>query len=593
MAFVADKDKQAQDQTNNGQFNQANQTAQLASGQGSQIAPQSQPQQNAQQNPTQPKQAGSGRFQNLQKYIQSNQAGAQQIGQRVQSNVNKQANQVGEAVNQAQQNLQQSSGQEIGRLNQGSDVINQAVANPTDYANNQDKFNQFQQLRTGQYQTQDIGNLANLQNKVQGVGDLANATQSEQGRAQLMRQTFNPQTNYSKSASRLDQLLLQSNPNNLREVSQTANQAAKQQKLNLEGLQGQKETYNQQIQDLVSQKQKEATQAVNTNLQQAQQSAADKYNQAIQNEAKFGEDYNRIMTNLQRGQITQADADKLGIRNLVGKSTMGEELLPYFSKTGTGMPVRQEETMSPEEIARANALSKLSGNVDIYSPTGANAYQASNMGYDANTLASKIGNREAQAKKEIAQAEALRNLTHGASLTEGLKALQTLGKDVNWNELADAKARDTYLYKGNNQNVLNQQTSDTIRNTAQKAQADYMNNPALQAQFKTSKEYQDKMVMDAINGMNNYSNDFLSGGQSITPGSSDKTSVVNYGSSAVADILARMAGIEDQYGSPGVRNWGASDDAVNAVHSKYDQQLAKKLQLVDENGKPIDMGRVE
>ena len=469
MAFVADKDKQAQDQQNNGQFNQANQTnqsAQLASGQGSQIAPQTQPAQTGQQNPTQPKQAGSGRFQNLQKYIQSNQAGAQQIGQRVQSNVNKQANQVGDAVNQAQQNLQQASGQEIGRLNQGSDVINQAVANPTDYADNQDKFNQFQQLRTGQYQAQDIANLSNLQNQVGKVGELANATQSEQGRAGLIKQTFNPQTNYSKGASRLDQLLLQSNPNNLRQVANTAQQAQKEQTGNLTNLVGVKEQYNQQIQDLVNERKQQATQALDVTQQglvsdvdkrvqeatakEAQRKAiSDKIAQtlAIQSKDAAGKEYS--------DQDATKEALRLGLENNLLTQEQQATVLDAIRKINS--PV-QTLVRQVNNLGKSGYLGYGSpgSSTTTYSP-GEARYSDLNMrtllrDTFADQAASPINRQTVTTQADLARANALAKLADQTAVLSGMEQGQA-GK-ANWDINKVNRLVDENIAKLNQDTIL-------------------------------------------------------------------------------------------------------------------------------------------
>lgn len=230
------------------------------------------------QNVGQPKQAGSGRFQNLQKYITANQSGAQQMGQKVQGNIIGQANQLTQNVNQAGQNLQAGANAEIGRLNtEVTNNINQAVADPMSTANDQNKFNQFQQIRQGQNNQQNIGNLNQLQSDQQKVQDNSQATKSEQGRSNLLRQTYQV-PNYSQGANRLDQLLLQSRPNDLRNITKETGAAAKVNNQQLEGIQKQRDIFNQQIGNIAQQKAQEANQAV----QQAQNPVNQQIQQRIQ-----------------------------------------------------------------------------------------------------------------------------------------------------------------------------------------------------------------------------------------------------------------------------------------------------------------------
>jgi hypothetical protein len=263
MAFSSDpfeKDKLQQEQQSAAQP----QSTQLTSGGGAfidqQIAPQG-----AQAPQTQQKQAGSGRFQNLQKYITANQAGAQQIGQKVQQNVAGQAQKVTQNIGEANKQLMSGAQQELGRLEQGKQAITQALETPSEYASDEEKFKQFQQYRKGESQAQDIQNLAQLQNQAANIGELSKATQSEQGRLGLLRSTF-ANKGYGQGASRLDQLLLQANPNNLRQLSQATKQAYSQQTGNIQSLQKQKEEYNKQIAEQATARQKEAVTGLETNI---------------------------------------------------------------------------------------------------------------------------------------------------------------------------------------------------------------------------------------------------------------------------------------------------------------------------------------
>jgi hypothetical protein len=367
MAFSSDpfeKDKIQQQQN-------AEQPAptQLASGGGAFIDQQPAAPQSPQGQPVQQKQAGSGRFQNLQKYIQANQPGAQQIGQKVQQNVAKQSEKVTQNIGQANTQLMSGAQKELGRLEQGKEAISKALQTPSEYASDEEKFKQFQQYRKGISEAQDIQNLSQLQNQAADIGSLAKATASEQGRLGLLRNTF-ANKGYGQGAARLDQLLLQANPNNLRQLSQATRASHAQQEANIASLQKQKEDYNKQIAEQAEARKQEAVSGLESNIGakeselttkasqgQAQQDLLEKYaKSAFEKGGEFSS-----------AKLSEEDKIKAGMQELTAqdilKSTGLQGGQTYFRLKPEDIlraqQVTQESVASQEDVKRLDDLRKL------------------------------------------------------------------------------------------------------------------------------------------------------------------------------------------------------------------------------------------
>src|SRR5690606_38327021 len=194
----------------------------------SQTAPQTQQQQ--------PK--GSGRFTNLQQYLQANQGAGQElggrIGQKIQKDISEQGqkaqdyySQVREGVQQGQQVAQAGSGylQQLQNIGQN---IQAATSTPEQGQYGQQHqfgieefvqqpgFNQFQDIQAGRainenllrQQQQNLGQAS--QGYLGTAQDYLGSLGTESGRFNLLKQTFggniNPQ--YTTGQQRLDQMLL-------------------------------------------------------------------------------------------------------------------------------------------------------------------------------------------------------------------------------------------------------------------------------------------------------------------------------------------------------------------------------------------------
>lgn len=186
--------------------------------------------------PAPPKPKGSGRFTNLQKYLDANKLGGQQIasgiGQNIQGDLSQQKQQsqdyysnIGQSIQQAK-NVAQQGGQFLQNLQGIGQNIQQATGaenfnnRPQNFGIDQfvqsPDFNQFQNIQAGrgiderllQSQQADLSGAA--QNYLGSSTDALNQLSTEGGRFGLLKDTFggniNPQ--YSTGQQRLDQLFL-------------------------------------------------------------------------------------------------------------------------------------------------------------------------------------------------------------------------------------------------------------------------------------------------------------------------------------------------------------------------------------------------
>jgi len=184
----------------------------------------------------QPQPKGSGRFTNLQQYLQANQGAGQElggrIGQKIQKDVSEQSqkaqdyySQVREGVEKGQQVAQAGSGyqqqlQNIGQNIQGATGADKYTNQPQSLGIEefvqQPGFNQFQDIQAGRainenllgQRQQQLGQAA--QSYLGTAQDYLGNLGSESGRFNLLKQTFggniNPQ--YTAGQQRLDQMLL-------------------------------------------------------------------------------------------------------------------------------------------------------------------------------------------------------------------------------------------------------------------------------------------------------------------------------------------------------------------------------------------------
>ena len=172
---------------------------------------------------------GSGRFTNIQKYLNANKTGGQQIANNIQNKFGQQAGQVQSGLQNANTTLANKSGELNTQLGtQGQQQINQAFAKPEDYSG--DSLQQFQNLAGGM--KQNISNLADtealrqqqLAQQNAALQQTAQLAGTEGGRFELLRKTMGSPA-YSQGVQRLDQVLLGAAPNVTANLQQNLNSA--------------------------------------------------------------------------------------------------------------------------------------------------------------------------------------------------------------------------------------------------------------------------------------------------------------------------------------------------------------------------------
>ena len=173
--------------------------------------------------------AGSGRSQNLKKYVEANQgfrANEGGLAGSIQDTVANKAQDTRDQLAQRQEQFGQSQ-QQLQQQVGDDQLVQTAFQDPQQLLNQQDKFQQFQNLRDRGYQ-QDIQGLntdvSGLQTQASNLERQAQQAQSEQGRFQLLRDSFGNPT-YTQGQQKLDQLLLQAAPGQLNQLESGLQQA--------------------------------------------------------------------------------------------------------------------------------------------------------------------------------------------------------------------------------------------------------------------------------------------------------------------------------------------------------------------------------
>lgn len=288
----------------------------------------------------QPRTAGTGRFQNLKSYISANQGAGQEMGSKIGGDIERESQGVGGQINEEKQRMETARQQESQRLQSAQPFIQQSVASARDTVGSPQDLERFTRLRTGQVDVPDFVE-APIE---QGVGQLQNIherTGSEQGRFDLLRGSFGA-PDYSRGATRLDQLLLQSDPNALRNLNITGREEAKTQQSALDAALGLESQYGEEItglgQDVAQQAIGEATggQEALTNL--LTQRSTDRFS-SLQGSRES------IAAKLAKGEsLSVDDMDSLGlpeyerqrINELIGLRTDEEILDKLMIKDATG-----------------------------------------------------------------------------------------------------------------------------------------------------------------------------------------------------------------------------------------------------------------
>ena len=383
---------------------------------------------------------GSGRFTNLQKYLQANQGAGQRIAGQVGTDVRKDVQEgqqqaqdyyskLGQAVQQAQDVAQQGagytqalrdiSGNIASAQSPGQVGLQQFTQDPG--------FQQFQNIQAGRGIDEGLLNLRRSQAEQSAQDYLSQAAQarqalgSEAGRFDLLRQTFGgaDRPGYTTGQQRLDQLFLAQQglgglQRQLGEDVRSSQQLAKEAQLRGQAagrLVGQEQDLMSEIgqlggqiesgyYDLLEQKRQQLAEQAPQQLESFKQRLADK-------------------------KLTAEDIANLGLNP--GQQLFGVNLSDLVKGVGTINPTLQQAT-SPEELARYQAAAQIAG-VD---PRIAESQQQGFSPYKLplDTIQSQIEQgRNVFAQEFAPLAKTSENYGQLANLASGLNVRQIQSRD--------------------------------------------------------------------------------------------------------------------------------------------------------------------
>lgn len=307
-------------------------------------------------NPNQQK--GSG-YTNIQRIVQANQGN--QLGQAVGSGIQQAGSALKSNLGNAQNQFQQQTAQNQANTAGNQQVVQNVLGSAENYiptGNNDQNAQQgakFQQLISGQYLgPNQLQNAQQLQGQAANVNQMGQALGTSGGRAGLLQQFVgNPQ--YSRGQQTLDTLLLgqQNNSQALANARQSTAGLGNQVQGAIQGAQAQGQeqsglakSFGQNVQNQFGQRVSD----INTGLQ----------NQATTAQTQRDAQYQQQLKDLQSGNITQQEADQLGLTN--GQQVTGDILQNAGNfVTQNADKASAQNVASTQDYSRLNALRQLAG----------------------------------------------------------------------------------------------------------------------------------------------------------------------------------------------------------------------------------------
>lgn len=346
--------------------------------------------------PTEQRQAGSGRFQNLEKMLDANKQ--QQFGQQFGARVEDQAKGMqSKAESNVKEQQDQWSGLRGQIENQGK-LINQVKEDPTKVDVDQWKYYQGGGYQSDVNAFQPDTTQANIQ--AGNIQQLAGDVSTTEGRSGVLSNIYaKPGSNYTAGMNRFDNLFLQKTPGQLASVQEPVKQIGQQTQSNIQNvlanIGSEKESTLGQIESLIPQGQ-EAVETGISNINNAN-------NQELLDYVNY---MNNLRTKVQNGELTPEELSTIGITsqafaNIYGGTTDGSGKILTGLKTPPGssgsynpnsintygvdifdyLTIPEAEAQAKDfidqnEAARLNALDVLSGGMgNTYSVGDKLSYQ--------------------------------------------------------------------------------------------------------------------------------------------------------------------------------------------------------------------------
>jgi len=298
----------------------------------------------------------SGRFTNLQSYIDANKGFNQQGGGlagKIYSNLSRKAGNIDQELGKQHQAFNTQS--EAGRTTYDPNFVNQALADPSQFVESQDNLSAFQKMANAAYGgPTGLSGGQQLLEQAQQFQGTANLAGTEHGRFALLNKLYHTPT-YGHGQQSLDQLLLQGDPEQLQklqEVNPLSAGLSTNIKAGVDSAKTAAEGYTTEAEKTSSDTLAALLKTINvfgteasTAAKQADEQRSTTTQQAIQ----------RAL----RGEISQADLTKLGL-TLEDLTFLNPDQLATIFKQGTTTATAQN-VLTPKKQAEIQALSKLAG----------------------------------------------------------------------------------------------------------------------------------------------------------------------------------------------------------------------------------------
>lgn len=300
----------------------------------------------------------SGRFTNISNYLQANsgynKAGGGLAG-KIAGNINNQGQAVKQEVGKARDEFNTAAQQN--RVGYDEGTVNNALNDSTNFAQNAQNVDKFQQQLNAKYQgPQGIQNAEKVQNNAQNLQNLTNQTTTEGGRFGLLKNMFNKPT-YTGGQQKLDNLLLQGNQGQLKNLTgtrQLGNQVVNE--------------VNTTNQKAIEEAQKYKDEAAATSQQTREQflnsltgfdtGLNDRANQLnIDREQMYQDALKTTGNNI----VSEDDLSRFGLAK--GQSLYGANLKDYLMKNN--LEANSVNAATSDDYTKAAALRKLAGDTQI------------------------------------------------------------------------------------------------------------------------------------------------------------------------------------------------------------------------------------
>lgn len=366
--------------------------------------------------PTTPQATSSGRFTNIQNYLNANKPAGQALAQNIGGQIEQKGQGIRQELGTAQQQFQQQAAK--GRLDRATVAPEaQQIVQRAGQPGFETDVDRFRRITSGQYQgPKELEGAANLQSRGQEVESLGRNLGTSGGRTQVLGQLYGGQ-GYTGGQRRLDDLLISQNTNALQRARGLASglgRTVQQQAGAARGLAG---YFGQEAAQVGS----EAAQNLSSAQLSDETALTAKQQKAFTDEQATVELLKKQRDDLASGGISRELVDKFGLGSIVGQKfdprgqgfaegfeaeaydpyrqsqNIGEnEILTYgldpsqmFSVKDSSGLITRENIASKEQAARLNALARLGNMGNVIDESQAGTFSGSSIELDPEFLAKR------------------------------------------------------------------------------------------------------------------------------------------------------------------------------------------------------------